>query len=510
MYTNVEVFVARQPIFDRARELYAYELLFRSNDLRNEFDGTDSESATTQVIATSLLNIGLENVACGKKAFLNFDDKLLKGGLHSMLPRDAVVLEILESVEPSDELIAACHELNQQGYTFALDDFDGQPRFEPLTQIAKIIKVDMRVTSRPEQTRLLGAYQPRGIAMLAEKVETHEEFEWARNAGYDYFQGYFFARPAVLRAQQIPASKMNCLRLLREMQNAELDYQQLQAIISQDVSLSYKLLRYVNSALFARYGEIRSISQSLGVLGEKAIRHWVALAALPVLAKDKPGELVTHSLVRATFCERLSHLAGLADNGQAFLMGLFSLLDALIDVPLEQALHQAGVEPVISRALLGTAPEDDSFRHIYNLVCRYEQADWKAVSASASKLSTKVGCVAQAYSESTLWAQQALHATARKTNSRRHARHAVHETINVFWEDSTKRELAMIAKVLNISARGLQLQLAQRIPVQTLVACSAPKLNISGLGVVRYCDQKQGKYVIGLEFSNGTGWREPA
>jgi EAL and modified HD-GYP domain-containing signal transduction protein len=386
----------------------------------------------------------------------------------------------------------------------------GRPQWEPLTEIAKIIKVDMRTTAKPEQTRLLETYRSRGIAMLAEKVETHEEFEWASKAGYDYFQGYFFARPAVLRAQQIPASKMNCLRLLREMQLAELDYDRLQAIISQDVAFSYKLLRYVNSALFARHGETRSISHALARLGENAIRHWVTLAALPVLAKDKPGELITHSLVRASFCERLSQLAGLAEPGQGFLMGLFSLLDALIDVPLEDALHQTGVEPLISGALLGTAAEDDPLQHIFALVRQYEAADWKAVSTSAAKLATKGASVGEAYSESTLWAQQALHATTRKNNSRREVRHAVHGTVNVLWEDDRGHEKATVAQLLNVSLHGLQLQLTEKVTVRTAVSCSAPKFGVSGRGVVRYCNLSRGKYVIGLEFSNGTGWRAPA
>jgi hypothetical protein len=293
------------------------------------------------------------------------------------------------------------------------------------------------------------------------------------------------------------------------MQNSELDYERLTSIISQDVSFSYKLLRYVNSALFARYGETTSISHSLARLGEDAIRHWVALAALPVLAKDKPGELVTHSLVRASFCERLSRQAGLAEPGQGFLMGLFSLLDALLDVPLEEALRQTGVEPLISGALLGTA-ENDPLGDVFQLVRHYETADWKAVSASAAKLDTKASCVGQAYSESTLWAQQALHATTRKTNSRREVRHAVQGSINVMWEDSSGHQQASIAQLLNVSVHGVQLQLSQRLPVQNAVSCSAPKMGISGRGVVRYCNPKQGKYVIGLEFPNGSGWREPA
>ena len=501
--------MARQPIFDRARQLYAYELLFRSDDVHNEFDDTESGSATTQLIANSLLTIGLENIACGKKAFLNFDAQLLLGGLHSILPREKVVLEILESVEPSEELVSACDELKKQGYTFALDDFAGHPSIEPLTRIAEIIKVDMRATSKPEQVRFLETYRSRGVAMLAEKVETHEEFEWARNAGYDYFQGYFFARPAVVRAHQIPVSKVNCLRLLREMQHAELDYDRIQSIISQDVSLSYKLLRYVNSALFARHGETRSIVHALALLGEEAIRHWVALAALPVLAKDKPGELITHSLVRAGFCERLSLRVDSSERCHAFLMGLFSLLDALIDIPLKEALHQTGVGPLISGALLGTAAEDEALRCIFTLVCQYEAADWKAVSASASKLAMKVSYVNQAYSESTLWAQQALHATPRKTNSRRHVRHAAQGPITVLWEDSAGCEHVMLAQLLNVSIGGIQLQLTERLPVHTFVSCSAPKIGISGRGVVRYCNPRKGKYLIGLEFCNGTGWRGP-
>jgi c-di-GMP-related signal transduction protein len=507
---GMDVFVARQPIFDRTRQLYAYELLFRSDDVHNEFDNTESGSATKQVIANSLLSIGLENVACGKKVFLNFDHGLLMGGLHSVLPRETTVLEILESVEPNEELIAACRDLTEQGYTFALDDFVGDPRFEPLTEIAKLIKVDMRTTTKPEQERLLRTYQPLGVAMVAEKVETHEEFEWAKKAGYDYFQGYFFARPAVLRGHQIPAGKVNCLRLLREMQFADLNFEKLREIISADLSLSYTLLRFVNSALFARVGEIQSIAHSLAVLGEEAIRHWAALAALPILAKDKPGELVTHSLVRARFTERLAQLANVSEHGQGFLVGLFSLLDALMDVPLEEALRQAGVGPAISGALLGTEGQDSPLRNVYTLVCYYEAGDWKAVSVAASKLAIQPKCIGEAYSESTLWAQQALHATVRKANSRRHVRHGVQGAITVLWEDTAGHEKVTTAQLINVSVSGLQLQMTERLPVQTAVSCNAPKIGVSGRGVVRYCNPSKGKYLIGLEFTNGTGWREPA
>jgi len=164
----MDVFVARQPIFDRSRKLIAYELLFRSDSVRNESSGTEAAPATTQVIANTLFSIGWENILCGKQAFINFDRSLLIAGLHSVLPPESVVLEILESVTPDDELVAACQEIHRQGYTIALDDFADDPRYEPLLRIAKLIKVDMLATSRQEQERLLQIYRPRGVALLAE------------------------------------------------------------------------------------------------------------------------------------------------------------------------------------------------------------------------------------------------------------------------------------------------------------------------------------------------------
>ena len=506
----MDVFVARQPIFDRAREVYGYELLFRSDDFTDVCDGVLSHDATTQVIANALLTIGLDNIVCGKKAFVNFDNDLLAGGAYSVLPKESTILEILESSQPTEELFNLCRELKSQGYTLALDDYAADPRMEPLTEIAQMIKVDVQCTSKQEQEQLVRTYRQRGIAMLAEKVETLEEYEWARNAGYDYFQGYFFARPALVRASQIPAGKVNCLRLLREMQYTDLNFAEITKIISEDVALSYKLLRYANSALFAGCGEIRSIGQALARLGEDVVRHWAALAALPLMAKDKPGELVTHSLVRARFCERLMQLSSAQSQGLGFLMGLFSLLDALIDVPLEEALQKAGITGPIREVLLGAAPQDDPLNNIYNLVRQYEATDWKGVAMTAAKLRIPPSGVSEAYAESTLWAQQALHATVRKANTRRKTRYPAEGTIQILWEDNVGHEKVTRGRLLNVSTSGLQLELDDRIPVQSPVSCNSPKHGISGRGSVRYCNPRKGKYLVGLEFSNGTGWREPA
>jgi c-di-GMP-related signal transduction protein len=404
----MEVFVARQAIFDRKRQLYAYELLYRSDAARNEFDGTDASAATGQVISSTLLSIGFENILCGKKAFLNFDHRLLSDGMHLSLPRQAIVIEILETVQPTADLIALCQSIHEQGYSIALDDFVSQPQFEPLTRIAKLIKVDLRATSKAEQERLLKTYQPRGLMMLAEKVETHAEFEWARRAGYDLFQGYFFARPVIVSGRQIPAVQATCMRLLRETRQKDLDFQRLEILIRKDVSLTFKLLRYANSALFGRSDKTNSIGRALLVLGEDGIRRWVALATLPMLATNKPGELVTLSIVRARFCERLAQLGGIVQHGDAFMMGMFSLLDALIDCPLEEALREVDLGPGITEALLGTAPAQDVLTKIILLTRRYEVGDWDEVEGLARDCGVPAAAVGAAYVESTLWAERLL------------------------------------------------------------------------------------------------------
>jgi c-di-GMP-related signal transduction protein len=402
----VDVFIARQPIFDRHRQLYGYELLYRSSLARNQFDGTEDYAATTQVLSNVLLSIGQENILCGKKAFLNFNHRLLSDGLHRSLPRHAIVIEILETVEPNSDLIALCRSIRQQGYTIALDDFVSNPQFEPLTYLAQLIKVDLRLTTKPEQERLLRVYQPRGITMLAEKVETYEEFAWAHAAGYDYFQGYFFARPDVLQSKQLSAAKLNCLRLLSELQKTDLNFRSLEGLIRSDVALTYKLLRYAGSALFGRRGKVQSIEDALMIMGSDEICRWVTLATLTTLATDKPGELATLSIVRARFCELLIKLAEISLQSKAFLMGMFSLLDALLDRPLNEALLSISLGPDIMQALLGTAGEDSVLAKIYRLTRHYENGDWDEVEALAQGCGFPASAAGAAYVEATLWAGQ--------------------------------------------------------------------------------------------------------
>jgi c-di-GMP-related signal transduction protein len=506
---QMNVDAARQPIFNRERELYGYELLFRSDVTSSECDGSDNSLTALEVLSNSLLSIGWDSVAAGKKLLVPFDRNLLLGGMASILPPEDLVVELLESVGPDAEVVAACESLWDLGYDIALKDFVPRGRLDPLARFASIIKVDVRVTGKEAREQVLRTYQKSGKQLVAEKVGTREEFQSALESGYDLFQGYFFARPALVHGHRVPMAKVACIRLLSETQKEDLDFAQLEKIIREDVSFPHRLLGFANSALFHFRAEIKSIERALVLLGEQNVRHWIALAALPLLARDKPAELAIHSLIRARFCEYLAEAAGLQEPKMAFLIGLFSLLDALLDMPLADALNTANIGPSIRSVLLESAPQQDAFSILYQLVRCYEQADWHTVGDLATKLGLQGRAVREAYAESTLWAHQAIQATQRKRNTRREVRHPLNVNIRILWEGDSNQENYANAKLLNVSKFGVLLLVDQRIPIRAALSCSEPTLGISGRGSVRHCNLSKGKYLVGVEFSNGTGWLDP-
>jgi EAL and modified HD-GYP domain-containing signal transduction protein len=400
---NMDAFVARQAIFDRNKNVYGYELLFRSCQ-DNFFDHSDESSATSQVISNSLLTIGLDRLLSGRRAFINFGRNLLVQELTPILPRELIVVEVLETVRADSAVLEACRDLKRRGYLIALDDFVCDGCSGPLSPYADILKVDFRATPRDRQVRMVAKYSKLGIKMLAEKLESYEEYQWAREAGYDYFQGYFFARPTVLRVKQIPSYKINALRLLRALQKPELDYAQLESLIKQDVSFSYKLLRYVNSAAFHFRNPIGSIKQALVILGDDEIRRWTTLVALPGMAQDKPGEVVTHALVRARFCELLGKAAAPPGSyGDTFLIGMFSLLDAMIDRPLLEIVRELNLHQDMQEALIQTHKCKSNLAAILRLVLGYEAGCWAEVENEARRLRISNSDVATYYLESLDW-----------------------------------------------------------------------------------------------------------
>jgi len=402
----MDVFVARQAIFDRHQKVHGYELLARSC-----VDGVSAHAhdlmASLEVITNSFLSMGVENVLGGKRAFINFPQELLGDERALVLPPKTTVIEILETVKPEPAVIAACRALRHKGYTLALDDFVCDNGWDRFTDLVSIIKVDFRSTSRGEQKKLVQRYAPRGIRMLAEKVETQGEFQEACQLGYEYFQGYFFARPVVLSRQEIPVCKLNHLRILEQIHRPELDYPALEKLIRREVSLASKLLRFINSALFAWGQPVQSIMQALTGMGDQEIRTWVSLATLPILTVDKPDELMRTALVRARFCELLAVGAGLGHRkADLFLIGLFSLLDAMLDRPLSEVLAEIKLNGEIGGVLLNRVATGNQLAAVYGLIRQYEAGEWESLAATADSMSIPRHTIPETYVESVAWSEQ--------------------------------------------------------------------------------------------------------
>ncbi len=402
----MEVFVARQAIFDRQLKVYGYELLYRACLDSTVADTADS-MASLQVITNSLLSMGIDRVLAGKRAFVNFPQELLADERSLVLPPKIAVIELLETVKPEPAVIDACRALHKKGYMLALDDFADSDGWDKIIDLVSIIKVDFRTTLPNEQRALVKRYGPRGIRMLGEKIETQEEFQQAREMGYHYFQGHFFERPKLLSRQEIPVCKLNYLKILKEMQGPELDYPAIEALIRREVSLVSKLLRFINSALFGWKQPVQSIVQALTVLGEQEIRHWVSLAALPSLTVDKPDELMRTALVRTRFCELLAPFAGLGHRkSDLFLIGLLSLLDAMLDRPLGETLAELKLDPEMAATLLGKAAPGDRLADVYALIRAYESGQWETVAATADLLRLPKDIIPELYLNAVTWSEQ--------------------------------------------------------------------------------------------------------
>ncbi len=351
----MDVFLARQPIFDQNKRLFAYELLFRES-MDNVFPGGDSNKATTSLLSSTFLTEGIEKITGSKPGFINFTGELLQKNIPNLFPKTKLVVEVLEDVEPTPEVISACKKISKSGYTLALDDFVYERKLEPLIELADIIKIDFRLTSIDEIERMLYRLSRYNIKYLAEKIETYDEFDKAVKMGFRYYQGYFFSRPEMVRIKEIASSKINLLQLLVEVNKKEITPEEIEKIVSSDVAISYKLLRYINSAYYYLLMEVKSVKQALVYLGERGTRQFVSLVVISELAADKPGELIRTSILRARFCELLGEKSKFQPNSsQLFLLGLFSLLDAILDTSMKEVMTRLPLTSEHKKALLEQA-----------------------------------------------------------------------------------------------------------------------------------------------------------
>jgi len=393
-------FVARQPILTADEKVFGYELLFRDG-IENFFRSTAADAASRSALNTSML-IGLDVLCDGRRAFVNCTRDVLLNDYVTLFPSGQTVVEVLETVTVDDEVVQACRRLKESGYAIALDDFAVNDPREILTDLSDIIKVDVRATSAADAAAMVKRYGPWRCRLLAEKVETREEFTSTKKDGFLYFQGYFFRKPEILTAHEIPANQLNYLRMLTAVSQPELNVREIENLVKSEASLCYRLLCYLNSAVFGFAAEIHTVRHALAILGEREVRRWIRLVATLGAGQGKSSDLVLAALVRARFCELLSPKIqrGYSD---LFLMGMLSLMDTILEIPMRQVLDKVPIDQESKDALLGAASPLQPF---YQLMLAQESGDWKAASTLSTQLHLNEADVADAYWDAMQWARQ--------------------------------------------------------------------------------------------------------
>lgn len=395
------MFIARQPIFTSSLDVYGYELLFRGHDKATQFDGVSSLQATANVLITTLEN-GLSHIVGNKKAFINFDADFIKNFIPEILDKEKMVIEVLEDVEVDEVLIERIIELKKQGYKIALDDFVESIDNYPLVRYADIIKYDLLMTPLDQIEESVTIALNHEKLLLAEKIENEAEFIKAKKMGFHLFQGYFFSKPKIVSKLNTKSnSKIQYTRILNELKKAEPSYQLIAEIVEKDVKLAYRLMRVVSS----RSGKdlIYSIKRALTYMGLNEIERWISIMMLQDIGEKKPKELITVSLIRSKFAEELASMCKELNNKkfEASMMGLFSTIDAFLDMSLEEALEDIALPESIKDSLINHKGE---LYPIYLLIMYYEKGSWEEVEKISNLLNINHNKITIAYLDSVKWA----------------------------------------------------------------------------------------------------------
>ena len=397
-------YAARQPILDKSKNLFAYELLFRDS-IDNVFPDIDGDEATSKMVEASQFNMGISEFTGNKPAFINFTLETLEQGYPEMLSPEEVVVEVLETVKPGKKLLALCKDLHAKGYTLALDDYEHQNVWAHFYPFVKMIKIDIQQSSIDEIKQVLTAVKDHPhIKMLAEKVETYEEYNQMLNLGFDYFQGYFFAKPEMIKTKTLSPSQMAMAELLYETSKTELDLNNITSVFERDVSLSYKLLRYANSAIFKRRSEISTIKQALVILGSGELKRFIGLMFAVTANPDKPSELINLAMTRAKFCELVANdIPSQLDISIAFLTGLLSMIDAILDEEMASVLEKLPLSQDIKDPLL---TKKGVMAALIKLVEFVEKAEWDKTNIVMEKLKLDKDKVIEHYNIAVAWADE--------------------------------------------------------------------------------------------------------
>lgn len=405
MTSDLVRYIARQPILDRSGNVYAYELLFRDGST-NSFHG-DLESATYSTVDNAVM-FGLEYLTAGASAFINCTSKVILDQLPQILPPANTVLELLETIEPTPELIEACKKLKKLGFRIALDDFIWEPRMAPLVELANYIKVDFLQLDHDQRVNLLKQLPRNAATLLAEKVETQEDYHLALEEGFRLFQGYYFCHPEMMAKRTIPANTRFHLEILQQLLNDPLDLARLCPLVESDASLAYRLLRLVNSVGFGIRREVQSIHAAMVIVGDDAFRRIATLAIASQLNSARSAEILHTALVRARFCEIAAPSCELNSTEQ-YLLGMLSLFPAMLQVPIDQIAPMLPLRQPIRESLSGLAHPE---RKVLTWLESHEHGNWPASDQLVQAQGLDGEQMARLYVEAVQWADTTMRAAA--------------------------------------------------------------------------------------------------
>jgi EAL and modified HD-GYP domain-containing signal transduction protein len=401
----MKTFTARQPIFNRKKSVVAYELLFRE-DHNNRFPSHMPDiQATSKLLLNAFFDTNISKITNNKPALVNFPFQVLKDKFAELLPTKDIFIEILETVEPNEELFSIMRRMFHKGYRFALDDFEYTPEWDRFLPFVKLVKFDILNTPLNELQPIIDIMKKRKIKILAEKVETNEEFLEAKKMGFDFFQGFFFAKPEMIIESAIPPSQTVLMALYRECLKEDIDFDKVKKYVEVDVSISYKLLRYVNnSGLFKHKSYITSIKEAVIYIGQDLMRRFVFLIVTAELSVKKPFELMKKALERAYFCESLAKNSDLFQfSDRAFLIGLFSVLDAILDRKMSNIVEDLPLEEDMKKALVDKIGLYSAF---IKIAINYDHGNWDNVKLLTKQLGITENRTTEIYIQSIEWSDK--------------------------------------------------------------------------------------------------------
>lgn len=395
----MDIFIARQGIYNKEEKVVAYELLYR-NSLKNNFNNSIEDDEATYKVIDNISSFGLDILTDNKLAFVNFPEKLIKKNIATLLPKERVVIEILESVSPSEDVISQLSYLKELGYYIALDDVVDINDIINFIGVIDIVKVDFILSSKESRIRIAQICKKFKIKMLAEKIETLEDLEEAKNLEYDYFQGFYYSKPSIFLGKDMAIKNTSIFTLLIELIRENYDIDKVEYTMKTDIALTYKFLRFINSSYFSFLQEVKSIKQAIMLIGREELRKWLSILSVVEISSGKSDEYAKNIVIRAKFCEGISKIIGYNDLSSAFMVGLFSNLHLMMEKDINYVVENLPVDIEIKKALIG---ERNILRDILELALAYEVLDNKKIEEQCTNLKIDEGVLVDVYYSSIEW-----------------------------------------------------------------------------------------------------------